>query len=223
MGCHQARQSRVANGCRPRSPALPAQVEVVFSVHNEASTLEHSVRALRRALDQAPFRAVVTITDTGSTDGTGLVASRLAANMRGVQALVLGRDDHAHALRMALANSRAEVVACIEATSPTVMADLQEVVRPVLAGDVDVASIAGAAGGSRGPRRSLPARVRRTLVRLRRDVAGRDRGPGVSAVRRARALEILPLIGDAGRSVPDELVAAADRRGLRVTEIPVHR
>src|ERR1700691_5330892 len=69
-------------------PSAPYEVEVVVPAYNEAPHLEASITRLRRYLDESfPFRTVVTIVDNGSTDGTPLVARRLASTMDGVQAL----------------------------------------------------------------------------------------------------------------------------------------
>ncbi len=234
-GCRQARRARAGAARRaPRPPAAPHQVEVVVPVHNEATTIADTVRALRHSLDQSfPYRTVVTVADTGSTDGTRQIAQHLAATIPGVHALLLCREDGAHALRMALASSRADVVACLDAASPTSAARLSSVVGSVLSGIGELAVATrpaepdGASGADVAARAGgLPARVRRQLARLHtRSRVGRVGGfdGGTTAIRRSRALEILPLIEDDGRSLSAELVVAAARRGLRVTEIPSER
>ena len=79
-GCRQARRARSGAARLTPAPSARHQVEVVVPVHNEATTLAATVRALRQSLDRSlPYRAVLTIADTGSTDGTGQVAQHLAA------------------------------------------------------------------------------------------------------------------------------------------------
>lgn len=224
-GCRQARRARSGPRRPNTAPSMRHQVEVVVPVHNEATTLASTVRALRRSLDRSlPYRAVLTIADTASTDGTGDVAQHLAATVPGVHALVLTRAGGAHALRMALSSSRAEVVACLDDTSPALAARLSAVVGSVLSGHGEFAVGASEDGGpaTGDPPDGLPARLRRRLARLH---PGRDVGgfAGPAAIRRSRALEILPLIADDGRSLSAELVGAATRRGLPVTEIPAER
>jgi len=224
-GCRQVRRARSGASRPTATPSVRLQVEVVVPVHNEATTLAATVRALRRSLDRSlPYRAVLTIADTGSTDGTAQVAQHLAATLSGVHALVLTRAGGAHALRMALAGSRAEVVACLDDASPARAARLSAVVGSVLSGHGEFAVGASEDGDIAPPRPpdGLPARLRRRLARLHlgRDVRG---FAGPAAIRRSRALEILPLIADDGRSLSAELVGAATRRGLHVTEIPTER
>jgi len=225
-GCHQAR--RRAPSVRPTSsPVAPAQqVEVVVPVHNVAATLERDIRALRRSLDESfPFLAVVTIADTGSSDGTAPIAQDLAATLPGVQALLLDRDDLGHVLRMALASSRTEIVACADGPSSASLPRLVSLVESVLTGPVDLAVATHAHGehgdGAARPAHRWPARFRRHLRRVWPGAGRREHDCGLTAVRRARALEILPLIDDRTGSFATGLVRAAGRRGLRITEIPV--
>ena len=226
-GCRQARRARAAARPAPGSPSPPRQVEIVVAVHNQAATLEHDIVSLRHALDESfPFRAVVTVADTGSTDGTAPIAQRLAATVPGIQALLLTSQDRGHALRMALASSRTEIVACVDAVSSSSLPHLLSLVDSVLAGRGDLAVAAPAQGsGARGFRGAdgLSARVRRHLRRLWPGGDGSNADCGLTAVRRSRALEILPLIEDHKRSFTTGLVRAADRRGLRITQIPESR
>ena len=129
-------------GSRPDagSPAAPLQVEVVVPVYNEAPNLEASIRRLRAYLDQSfPFRTVVTIADNGSTDGTALVAQRLASTLDGVQALILSRKGRGYALRVAWSASEAEVVAYMDADLSTSLSGLLPLVGSVLSGHSDLA------------------------------------------------------------------------------------
>ncbi|HXZ61862.1 MAG TPA: glycosyltransferase, partial [Acidimicrobiales bacterium] len=109
-------------------------------VHNVAATLERDIRALRRSLDESfPFLAVVTIADTGSSDGTAPIAQDLAATLPGVQALLFDRDDLGHVLRMALASSRTEIVVCADGPSSASLPRLVSLAESVLTGPVDLA------------------------------------------------------------------------------------
>ena len=161
-------------------------------------------------------RAIVTIADTGSCDGTGDVARHLAASVPGVGVLLLTRSDNAHALRMAVAASQAEVVACVDTASPSMTAHLVSVVGSVLSGRGEFAvatspSVHGRAAHTLGD--GPPAWFRRRLARLRGARRSHRSPSGPTAIRRSRALEILPLVTDAGRSLSAELVVAATCRG----------
>jgi glycosyltransferase involved in cell wall biosynthesis len=96
---------------RPPPAASTATVEIVVPVYNEAKALEASVRTLRRYLDASfPFPTTVTIADNASTDGSWDIASRLAAQLRGVRAVHLAEKGRGRALRAVWSTSSADVV-----------------------------------------------------------------------------------------------------------------
>jgi putative flippase GtrA len=208
-----------------RRHTAPLQVEVVVPVYNEADGLEASITELRRYLDESfPFRTVVTIADNGSTDGTALVAQRLAANLRGVQAMILTRKGRGYALRTAWSASHAEVVAYMDVDLSTSLPALLPMVGAVLSGHSDIAIGTRLARGSRvvrGPKRELISRAYSHIVRLALRSRLSDFQCGFKAIRRERALEILPLVDDNEWFFDTELLVTAERLGVRITETPV--
>ena len=203
----------------------PTQVEIVVPVYNEAHQLAERIGTLRAFLDESlPFSALVTIVDNGSTDGTALVAQRLASTLDGVQAMILTRKGRGHALRCAWEASAAEVVAYMDVDLSTSLNALMPLVASVLSGHGDVAVGTRLGRGARvvrGPKRELISRAYSLLVRtsLRSKVS--DFQCGFKALRRERALELLPLVEDEAWFFDTELLVTAERLGLRVTEIPV--
>ena len=201
------------------------QVEVVVPVYNEAEGLEASIAALRRYLDECfPFRTLVTIADNGSTDGTALVAQRLASSLRGVQAMILTRKGRGYALRTAWTASQAEVVAYMDVDLSTSLSALLPMVGSVLSGHSDIAVGTRLARGSRvvrGPKRELISRAYSHIVRLALRSRISDFQCGFKAIRRERALQILPLVEDNEWFFDTELIVTAERLGIRVTETPV--
>ena len=209
----------------PRPPAAPFQVEVVVPVYNEAPNLEASITRLRVYLDESfPFRTVVTIADNGSTDGTALVAQRLASTLDGVQALILSRKGRGYALRTAWSASEADVVAYMDADLSTSLSGLLPLVGSVLSGHSDLAVGTRLARGSRvvrGPKRELISRAYSHIVRLSLRSHVSDFQCGFKAIRRERALQILPLVDDNEWFFDTELIVTAERLGVRISETPV--
>jgi hypothetical protein len=223
-GQHRARtRGRGTVAGRPRP--VSAQVEIVVPVYNEAHQLAERIETLRAYLNESlPFSALVTVVDNGSTDGTSLVAQRLASNLDGVRAMILTRKGRGHALRCAWEASTAEVVAYMDVDLSTSLSALMPLVASVLSGHGDVAVGTRLGRGARvvrGPKRELISRAYSLLVRtsLRSKVS--DFQCGFKALRRERALELLPLVEDDSWFFDTELVVTAERLGLRVTEIPV--
>ncbi len=207
-----------------RGAAAP-QVEIVVPVYNEAQGLETSITTLRRYLDESfPLRTLVTIADNGSTDGTALIARRLAATLDGVQALTLTRKGRGFALRSAWSASEAEVVAYMDVDLSTSLSALLPLIGSVLSGHSDLAVGTRLARGSRvvrGPKRELISRAYSHIVRLSLHSRISDFQCGFKAIRRDRALHILPLVEDDGWFFDTELLVTAERLGVRVAETPV--
>jgi putative flippase GtrA len=206
-------------------PSAPYEVEVVVPAYNEAPNLEASVTRLRRYLDESfPFRTVVTVVDNGSTDGTALVAQRLASTIDGVQVLILARKGRGYALRTAWSASEAEVVAYMDVDLSTSLPALLPLVGSVLSGHSDLAVGTRLARGSRvvrGPKRELISRAYSHMVRLSLRSRVSDFQCGFKAIRRERALQILPLVDDDEWFFDTELIVTAERLGVRISETPV--
>ena len=119
---------------------LPADVEIVVPVYNEAAHLSERVLALRTFLDESfPFRALVTVVDNASTDDTFAVAAALEDSTPGVAAMHLPRKGRGYALRTAWSTSRAPVVAYMDVDLSTSLPALLPLVAPLLSGHSDVA------------------------------------------------------------------------------------
>ena len=208
---------------RPRPQSV--QVEIVVPVYNEAHQLVERITTLRAFLDSSlPFSSLVTIVDNGSTDGTPLVARRLAATVEGVQALTLTRKGRGYALRRAWEASTAEVVAYMDVDLSTSLNGLMPLVASVLSRHGDIAVGTRLARGSRvvrGPKRELISRAYSLLVRTSLRSRLSDFQCGFKALRRERALQLLPLVADEAWFFDTELLITAERLGMRITELPV--
>ena len=76
----------------PSAPDRPPRVEIVVPVRDEERDLGPGVRRLAAYLSHRfPFRAMVTIADNGSADGTWAVAQALAGELDGIRAVRLAR------------------------------------------------------------------------------------------------------------------------------------
>ncbi|HWE66892.1 MAG TPA: dolichyl-phosphate beta-glucosyltransferase [Acidimicrobiales bacterium] len=204
---------------------VPLDVEIVVPVYNEAPHLAERVTELRRFLDQSfPFRAVVTVVDNASTDGTFAVATQLAETTPGVAALYVPRKGRGHALRTAWSTSTAPVVAYMDVDLSTSLSALLPLVAPLLSGHRDVAIGTRLARGAhvvRGTKRELISRAYNLLLKLFLRGRFSDAQCGFKALRREAALQILPLVQDEEWFFDTELLITAERLGLRISEVPV--
>jgi glycosyltransferase involved in cell wall biosynthesis len=200
-------------------------IDVVVPVHNEQAGLERSIRNLHRYLrTQLPFSWRIVIADNASTDATPAVAAALARELRGVEVLRQERKGRGLALREAWSRSDARVVCYMDVDLSTDLRGLLPLVAPLLSGHSDVAIGSRLARGARvvrGPKRELISRgynrILRTVLRARFS----DAQCGFKAVRGDVAHSLLPDVRDDGWFFDTELLMLAQRRGLRIHEVPV--
>ena len=207
------------------APTAAPEVEVVVPVYNEQAGLERSIRGLHRYLrSQFPFSWRIVIADNASTDATAAIAAALARELRGVEVLRLDRKGRGLALREAWSRSDARVVCYMDVDLSTDLRGLLPLVAPLLSGHSDVAIGSRLARGARvvrGPKRELISRgynrILRTVLRARFS----DAQCGFKAVRGEVVRELLGDVRDDGWFFDTELLVLAQRRGLRIHEVPV--
>lgn len=200
-------------------------IEIVIPVHNEAIIAEASVRALRSYLDaRFPYATVVTVADGGSTDGTWDVAARVAAEVPGVRAVHLDRRGRGRALRTVWSTSDADVVACMDVDLSTDLDAVAPLVAPLVSGHSDIAIGSRLARGAHVARGAKPEPLSRSYELLVRAATGKrftDAQPGFTAARTDVIRALLPLVEDDDWFFDTEVLLLAERRGLRIHEVPV--
>jgi len=208
---------------RRRSELL--DVEIVIPVHNERLALEGSVRMLHGYLSATfPFSWQITIVEGASTDGTLQIARRLMYELPRVGAMHVPAKGRGRALRTAWSVSRAEVLAYIDVDLSTDLNALLPLVAPLLAGHSDLAIGTRLAPGARvirSRRRELISRAYNRLLALALRAHFSDAQCGFKAIRAGAAAELLPLVQDGAGFFDTELLVLAQRRGLRIHEVPV--
>jgi glycosyltransferase involved in cell wall biosynthesis len=210
---------------RALAAATAPDIEIVVPVYNEAAGLEHSIRRLHRFLsDGFPFTWKIVIADNASVDATPEIARRLAVTLPGVRHLRLEQKGRGRALRAAWSASAAKVVAYMDVDLSTDLRGLLPLVAPLISGHSDVAIGTRLAHGSRvvrGPKREFISRsynrILRTVLRARFS----DAQCGFKAVRRDALSNLLGDVVDQEWFFDTELLVLAQRRGLRIHEVPV--
>jgi glycosyltransferase involved in cell wall biosynthesis len=200
-------------------------VEVVVPVHNEQRVLEASIRRLHGYLAASfPFPCRITIADNASTDGTWLLARRLAEQLPGARAVHVAQQGRGRALRQVWGASDADVVAYMDVDLSTGLEALLPLVAPLLSGHSDLAigtRLANGAAVVRGPKRELVSRCYNLLLRTTMRARFSDAQCGFKAARAEVARALLPAVEDQAWFFDTELLLAAQRAGLRIHEVPV--
>ena len=200
-------------------------VDVVVPVYNEERDLGPSIRKLHAFLRTSfPFSSVITIADNASKDGTLALANQLATELPGVRVLHLDQKGRGRALRVAWSKSDAQVVAYMDVDLSTDLKALLPLVAPIVSGHSDLATGSRLARGSRtkrGPKREFISRSYMLILRLLLGAGFTDAQCGFKAVRASVARELVNVVEDNTWFFDTELLILAQRRGLRLHEVPV--
>jgi putative flippase GtrA len=207
------------------APLERLDVDVVVPVLDEEAGLDLSVRRLHRFLtDVFPFTWRIVIADNASTDRTPEIAAALAARLPRVEHVRLERRGRGRALREAWVRSPARVVCYMDVDLSTDLRALLPLVAPLLSGHSDVAIGTRLAHGARvvrGPKRELISRGYNLLLRAVLRARFSDAQCGFKAVRADAVPSLVAGVRDDGWFFDTELLVLAQRRGLRIHEVPV--
>ncbi len=200
-------------------------VEVAVPVYNEEKILARSVRQLHSYLtDNLPFRFVITIAENASTDGTFAAAQQLCAELPCVRAVHLDRKGRGLALRHVWGSSDADIVAYMDADLSTGLAAFLPLIAPLLSGHSDLAigsRLARGATVARSPKREIISRSYNLLLRTVLSARFADAQCGFKAGRTEVIRALLPDVKDNAWFFDTELLILAQRRGLRIYQVPV--
>jgi putative flippase GtrA len=209
----------------PFAPRVGPDIDIVMPVYNEEQALEASIVRLYRFLGHDfPFSWRIVIADNASTDATPQIANRLAVRMPGVRSLRIDRKGRGLALRAAWSASDARVVCYMDVDLSTDLRALLPLVAPLISGHSDIAIGSRLARGARvvrGAKRELISRAYNHLLHATLHTRFTDAQCGFKAVRRAALPELLDEVRDDGWFFDTELLVLAQRRGLRIHEVPV--
>ena len=204
----------------PRLPVL----DVVVPVHNEETDLEPCLRRLHAHLSALPYPFRITVAENASTDGTVAAAQRVAAELPGIEVLVLPEAGRGRALRTAWLHSDAPVLVYMDVDLSTDLAALLPLVAPLISGHSDLAigtRLSRSSRVVRGAKREVISRGYNLLLRRTLSMSLSDAQCGFKAIRADVARRLLPLVEDTGWFFDTELLVLAERAGLRIHEVPV--
>jgi glycosyltransferase involved in cell wall biosynthesis len=209
----------------PNQAVTAHQIDIVVPVHNEEAGLERSIRRLHRFLEsEFPFSWRIVVAHNASTDGTAAVADRLAHELTRVEVLHLERKGRGRALRAAWTASQAQVVCYMDVDLSTDLRALLPLVAPLLSGHSDLAIGTRLAHGARvvrGPKRELISRAYNRLLHTTLRTRFSDAQCGFKAARTDALRGLIEYVRDDGWFFDTELLVLAQRRGLRIHEVPV--
>lgn len=197
---------------------LPAaiQLSIVIPVFNEEPTLEELHRRLAAVLRSMGRSHEVIFVDDGSTDGTYVTLSLLAASDPALRIVKLARNyGQTPALAAGFDHARGEVIVAMDGDLQHAPEDMPKLIAKLAEG-YDIAS------GWRERRvdgywtRRLPSRIANGLMARLSGVSLHDFGTTFKAYR-ASIIKRIALYGEMHRFIP----ALASSLGARIAEVPI--
>ncbi len=207
---------------------MPPPLSIIIPAFNEARRLPATLAALRARIEIAALGAAeVIVVDDGSDDGTAEAARAACPGWAGLCVLVqpsnLGKGA---AVRRGMANARGEFAAFVDADLPYDLAALDDALArlrngaDLVIGARDLPDSGEVIGYS--PLRRLSGRVYAALVNRLAVRAIPDTQCGFKIFRREVARALFPRVTLDGFAFDVELLALAQRLGLRIERVPVH-
>lgn len=205
-------------------PLTRPTIDIVLPVYNEEAALEAGVLGtLAYTAEHLPWPATVTIADNASTDDTEAIGRRLAELPR-VRYVRLPEKGRGRALKLAWATSEADIAGYMDIDLSTGLSALPALLAPLVSGHAEVAIGSRLLPQSRvvrGLKREVLSRGYNTLIRASFWPSFHDAQCGFKAARREALDVLLPEIADNEWFFDTELLLLAERRGMRVFEVPV--
>lgn len=200
------------------------KVSIVLPAFNEAKEIEKTVLDLRREMESINPRFEIIIAEDGSTDGTDMIASRLAKKYTNVIHLhndkKLGRG---RALNRAFKKSKGDIMLYMDVDLATDLNALKRLIDEIRSG-ADISTGSRYAKGNKANRtfkRRFFSLGFNYMVRLLLDSKVMDHQCGFKSFKRKTILPILDEIESPHWFWDTEILVKAQQKGLKVTEFPV--
>ena len=206
---------------------MPPSVDIVIPVLNEEKALPDSIARLHAFLTEPmpSYKWRIVVADNGSIDGTLDVAKKLSKQYEGVGYVHLDQKGRGRALRAAWLGSDAKVLCYMDVDLSTDLNALPLLVSAVCDDGYDVAIgsrlAKGATVSKRTLKREIISRGYNLIIKSLFWTRRTDMQCGFKVLSRAAAQRLLPVVKDNAFFFDTELLIIAEKRGLRILEVPV--
>lgn len=198
------------------SPIPLPSLSLIMAAFNEGDSIEPAVRRALSVLERGGYEFEIIIIDDGSTDRTGAIAERMAAEDRRVRVLHNERNlNYGISLQRGIAAARCDWVLHNGMDLPLAPEDIDRFTDYFADADVVVARRANLA--AHPPWRRLTSRVNNLLLRA----LFRPRTSDLNFVQfyRRSFAQSVHLVSTSPAFVTPELILRAERSGRRVCEV----
>jgi hypothetical protein len=198
------------------------RVVLVIPCYNEESILEKNIQAVLAAIKNLPQDILIVISDNNSSDATGKIGKRLAAENSRVGYFFVEERGKGAAVLSAWKNFDADIYGFMDADLSVDLSALPGALTVI--GEYDMAIGSRRVAGSivrRGLWRRFTSGALNFLIRMMLKSKIHDTACGFKFTNRKVLQEITPQIIDRKWTFDTELVILAERAGFRIKEIPV--
>jgi len=206
------------SGDRPR-------LSIVIPAYNEEARLPDSLQQVVAFAAAQDYPIEVVVVDNNSTDRTGEIAQEFAAEYPFVRVLFEGRQGKGAAVRTGMLAARGEYRFICDADLSMPIEEVLKFLPPQCENyDIAIGSreAPGAVRYGEPWYRHLMGRVFNTIVRWFAVPGFHDTQAGFKMFRAEAAEDLFPLQTMDGWSFDVEILYAAQRRGHRIVEVPIH-
>jgi glycosyltransferase involved in cell wall biosynthesis len=203
---------------------MKTHAEITIPVYNEEADLPKCIDRLTKFLaEEKSFESSVVIADNASTDRTWELAQDLARTYPNVTAVHIPRKGRGLALRTVWMQSQADIVSYMDVDLSTDIKYYPLMVYGLGIGyDIAIGSrLMRASRIKRSPKREFLSRGYNVLIKTMFWPGFADAQCGFKALRRDVALQLLPCVKNNNWFFDCETLLLAERRGLRIFEVPV--
>lgn len=196
-------------------------ISIIIPIYNGEAHVQNSLSLLKEKMDGKNYELI--IAEDGSTDKTLEILNRLAPEFPRMRVLSSkNRVGRGKSLSEAILASKGEIALYMDVDAATELSEIFNALEAI--NSADIVSGSRLLPGSRVSRsltREIFSRGYNLLIRLLFNSRLHDHQCGFKALRRERLLPLLPLVKDTHWFWDTEMLVLAQRKGLRVKEIPV--
>lgn len=208
----------------PRSD-VGLKLSVVIPAYNEEQRLPESLPEIIRFVQQQDYTIEVIVVDDGSADRTAEIVREFQAQAPFVELIQVEHGGKGHAVKAGMLRACGDYLFLCDSDLSMPIAEVNKFL-PSVVGEYDVAiasrEVAGARRYHEPAYRHLMGRVFNLVVRLLAVHGIHDTQAGFKCFRRGAAQEIFRLQTIKGWGFDVECLFIAQRRGMRVVEVPIN-